>query len=219
MVDLAKKQSISLAKQDGGKLTKVVMGLGWDAVQVEQETKKGGWIRRAMAELTAPVANSIDLDASVGLFDANKKLLETVYFGRQTGAGGAVQHGGDNLTGEGEGDDEVIGVDLEKLPASVHTLVFTVSSFRGQKFADVDNAFCRLVDTSNTAARDPNVAIGAGKELAKFALTSDSDCKSATGMVMATVFRDGTGWKMTAHGLPGSGRTIADLNSVIQAAL
>ncbi|SOC26526.1 TerD family protein [Thalassospira xiamenensis] len=208
MVDLAKKQSISLAKQDGGALTKVVMGLGWDAAKAT-----GGWFKRAMS------SDSIDLDASVGLYDSNKKLLETVYFGRKTGAGGAIQHGGDNLTGEGEGDDEVIGVDLEKLPVSVHTLVFTVSSFRGQTFAEVDNAFCRLVDTSNTAARDPNVAIGEGKELAKFALTSDSECKSATGMVMATVFRDGTGWKMTAHGLPGSGRTIADLNSVIQAAL
>ncbi|MDR8326040.1 tellurium resistance protein TerZ, partial [Acinetobacter baumannii] len=71
---------------------------------------------------------------------------------------GSVVHSGDNLTGEGDGDDEIIRVDLTKLPANVEYLAFTVNSFRGQSFNDVDNAFCRVVDQPN-------------KELARYQLT------------------------------------------------
>src|ERR1700710_388233 len=113
-VSLNKGQKVSLAKRDGGTLTRVRMGLGWDAIK-----KKGffGGLKN----------QSIDLDASALLFDAGGNLVDQVWFQQRGSKDGAVQHPGDNLTGAGEGDDESIRVDLAGLPAAVATLVFTVN--------------------------------------------------------------------------------------------
>src|SRR3954467_10041389 len=132
-VSLSKGQKVSLAKRDGGTLTRVRMGLGWDAVK-----KKGlfGGMK----------SQSIDLDASALLFDAGGALVDQVWFQQLRSKDGAVQHTGDNLTGAGEGDDESIRVDLTSVPSAVKTLVFVVNSFTGQNFSQIENAYCRLVD-------------------------------------------------------------------------
>jgi len=105
-------------------------------------------------------------------------------------------HTGDNRTGDGDGDDEQIIVDLDKIPATVKSLVFTVSSYTGQTFAEVENAYCRLVDNSNK------------NEVARYTLSSQG---SHTAQIMAKLYRHNGEWKMHAIGENGTGRTIADL--------
>jgi tellurium resistance protein TerZ len=181
-VNLSKGQSVSLTKSSGGSLTRVRMGLGWDAV------KKRG--------LFGSRSQSIDLDASCLLFDASGTLVDQVWFRQLRTADGAVQHTGDNLTGAGEGDDESIIVELGRLPASVQTLVFVVNSFTGQNFSQIENAFCRLVDETT------------GEEVARYELTGSG---THNAQIMSKVARDGAGWSMTAIGATANGRTFHDL--------
>ncbi len=190
-VSLRKGQTVSLQKQGGGTLRKVRMGLGWDAA------KKKGMFGRMRTQ-------TIDLDASALLFDGAGKLVDQVWFQQLTSKDGSVQHTGDNLTGEGEGDDESIKVDLAAVPAGVKTLVFTVNSFTGQDFAQIENAFCRLVDEST------------GTEIARYELTGSG---THTAQIMAKVTRDGTGWTMTAIGASATGRTFHDLMPTISSNL
>ncbi|MCA4825834.1 MAG: tellurium resistance TerZ family protein, partial [Serratia rubidaea] len=143
----------------------------------------------------------IDLDASCVLMDGAGNKIDTVWFSKLKSSCGSVIHGGDNLTGEGDGDDEVIEVNLSKLPAKVEYLVFTVNSFRGQTFNDVDNAFCRVVDQSGT-------------ELARYELTEQG---SHTGIVIASLRRNNNNWDFTAHGNASRGRTIDDMHDDIVA--
>ena len=190
-VNLSKGQRVSLTKSGGGSLTKVRMGLGWDAI------KKRGLFGGSKSQ-------SIDLDASCLIFDKAGKLVDQVWFSQLRSKDGAVVHTGDNRTGAGDGDDESIIVELGKLPDTTVTLVFTVNSFTGQNFSQIENAYCRLVDETN------------GVELARFDLTGSGQ---HTAQVMAKVTRDGSGWSMTAIGSITSGRTIHDLLPAVTAHL
>ncbi|WP_429051314.1 TerD family protein [Aeromonas veronii] len=190
-VSLAKNQTVSLTKQSGSTLSKLHFGLGWDAA------KKGGFLGKLFG---GGDGGEIDLDASVVTFDARGNRLDTVWFRQKKSNCGAIVHSGDNLTGEGDGDDEIINVDLTKLPSNVEYLAFTVNSFRGQTFNEVDNAFCRVLDQNN-------------KELVKFEL---SDKGSHTGIVISSLHRNGGQWDFTAHGQSSKGRTIDDMISDIQ---
>lgn len=182
-VSLRKGQSVSLVKQGGGTLTRVRMGLGWDAM------KKKGIFGGSKTQ-------SIDLDASALLFDAGKRLVDQVWFQQLRSKDGSLQHTGDNLTGAGDGDDESIIVDLSAVPATVQTLVFVVNSFTGQNFSQIENAYCRLVDETNQT------------EIARYELTGSGTHNS---QVMAKVVREGSGWSMTAIGAVADGRTFTDL--------
>jgi tellurium resistance protein TerZ len=182
-VSLSKGQRVSLEKRGGGTLTRVRMGLGWDAVK-----KKG---------LFGSKKQSIDLDASALLFDAQGTLVDQVWFQQLDSRDGSVHHTGDNLTGDGDGDDESIQVDLSRVPAGVNTLVFTVNSFTGQNFSQIQNAYCRLLDETT-----------GDSEIARYELTGSGN---HTAQIMAKVSRDGSGWSMTALGIPASGRTFHDL--------
>ncbi|GGV28657.1 MULTISPECIES: TerD family protein [Streptomycetaceae] len=183
-VNLGKGQRISLEKAGGGALSVVRMGLGWKA------SPRKGFLAKLLPR-------EIDLDASAVLF-AGSKPVEVVYFQKLTSSDGSVRHSGDNLTGgAGQGaDDESIVVDLQKVPAQVEQIVFTVNSFTGQTFQEVQNAFCRLVDESN------------GTELARYTLTGGGPY---TAQIMAKVHRAGTGWQLTAIGEPAAGRTFKEL--------
>jgi tellurium resistance protein TerZ len=184
MVSLSKGQTISLEKRGGGTLTRVRMGLGWDAI------KKKGMFGKLKDQ-------SVDLDASALLFDGNRQLVDQVWFQQLRSKDGSVQHTGDNLTGAGEGDDESIVVDLQSVPAAINQIVFVVNSFTGQNFSQIENAFCRLVDTTANDA-----------ELARYELTGSG---SHNAQVMAKVSRSGSGWSMTAIGAIANGRTFKDL--------
>lgn len=182
-VSLAKNQTVSLAK--GGKpvLGQVAMGLGWDP---------------------ARAGTSIDLDASCLVLDAHGEKIDMVWFAGKEGGGGAIVHSGDNLTGEGEGDDEVITVDLGRVPTAVDVLLFTVNSYKRHPFSEVTNAYCRLFD------------LGTGEELVHFALTGS---EPRTGVFMAALFRAGAGWDMTALGAFEDGRTVREMVGPAKAVL
>ena len=186
-VSMVKGQRISL-EMPGGTLSRVRMGLGWDAVK-----KKGLFGKQREQD--------IDLDASCVLL-ADGGVADVIYFGKLASDDGSVRHTGDNLTGAGDGDDESVIVDLSRVPAPVTSLVFTVSSFSGQTFDEVENAFCRLVDETT------------GEELARYTLSGGG---RHTAMVMASVYRQDGGWKMNAIGEPGQGRTLQDMLPAITA--
>lgn len=183
-VNLTKGQKISLDKEAGGSLNRVVMGLGWDAV------KSKGFLGFGAKSA------EIDLDASCVLFDDANKPLDVVWFRQLKSRDGSVFHSGDNRTGAGDGDDEQINVALQSVPANVRSIVFTVNSFTGQSFAQVENAYCRLVSAEN------------GKEVARFNLSVQGQHNA---QIMAKLYRHNGEWKMHAIGENGLGRTFDEL--------
>jgi len=182
-VSLVKGQKISLEKEAGSRLTKVVMGLGWDVKKV----------RGFFGMKDGP---PIDLDASCVVFDAAKNLIDTVWFRQLASKDGSIVHSGDNRTGAGAGDDEQIVVDLTRVPPQMQTLVFVVNSFTGQDFSQIDNAFCRIVDGVTAS------------EIARYNLSSQGH---HTAQIMAKVYRHNGEWKMAAIGENTSGRTFLDM--------
>ncbi|QWQ44308.1 TerD family protein [Streptomyces sp. YPW6] len=172
-VSLQKNQTVSLVKGGAPLLSRVRMGLGWEP---------------------AFRGKDIDLDASVIAYGPNRNHLDSCYFGKLTILNGAIKHSGDNLTGEGAGDDETIVVDLGRIPAEATGLVFTVNSFTGQKFNEVAKAYCRLIDDAS------------GEELVRFDLTG---AEPQTGVMMAKLIKQFTGeWEMTAMGEFVKSRTV-----------
>ena len=179
-VSLSKGQTVSLTKSTGGTLTQVRMGLSWDA-------------RKVRGFFGGSKEQAIDLDASCLLFDAAGQLADQVWFSQLRSKDGSIEHTGDNRTGKGDGDDESVKVDLTRVPATVKTLVFVVNSFSGETFSQIENASCRLVDSTTE------------QEIARYDLTGSGP---HTAQIMAKVTRDGTGWSMTALGVKTEGRTI-----------
>lgn len=172
-VNLQKNQTVSLVKGGRPLLSQVKMGLGWEP---------------------AFRGRDIDLDASVIAYGPQRNHIDSCYFGKLSILNGAVKHSGDNLTGEGSGDDEVIVVDLGRLPAEATGLVFTVNSFSGQKFSEVAKAYCRLIDAAS------------GEELVRFDLTG---AEPQTGVMMAKLIKQFSGeWEMTAIGDFVKSRTV-----------
>ncbi|MEU1200816.1 TerD family protein [Streptomyces sp. NPDC005813] len=172
-VSLQKNQTVSLVKGGRPLLSQVKMGLGWEP---------------------AYRGKDIDLDASVIAYGPQRNHIDSCYFGKLSIVNGAIKHSGDNLTGEGGGDDEVIVVDLGRLPQEVTGLVFTVNSFSGQKFTEVAKAYCRLLDAAT------------GEELVRFDLTN---AEAQTGVMMAKLIKQFSGeWEMTAMGDFVKSRTV-----------
>ncbi|MCX4445210.1 TerD family protein [Streptomyces sp. NPDC087866] len=171
-VTLAKGGNVSLSKEAPG-LTAVTVGLGWDV-----RTTTGA---------------DHDLDASALLCGEHGKVvsdLHFVFYNNLNSPDGSVQHTGDNLTGEGEGDDESINVNLSAVPVEVAKIVFPVSihdaQSRGQSFGQVRNAFIRVVNQAN------------GVELARYDLSEDASTETA--MVFGELYRHGGEWKFRAVG-------------------
>lgn len=187
-VNLQKGQKISLDKEAGSALTKITMGLGWDAVK-----SKGLFGFGSKTE-------TVDLDASVVMFDEGNKAVDIVWFRQLKSKDGSIVHSGDNRTGAGDGDDEQITVDLSRVPPTVKSLVFTVNSFTGQSFAQVENAYCRILNAANQ------------QEVARYDLSVQG---SHTAQIMAKLYRHNGEWKMHAIGENGSGRTFDDLMPAI----
>lgn len=171
-VSLSKGGNVSLTKE-APNLTAVAVGLGWD--------------------IRTTTGTDFDLDASAIATGADKKVLSDqhfVFFNNMKSPEGSIEHLGDNLTGEGEGDDEVITVDLAATPPTVTNIFFPVSIYdadaRSQSFGQVQNAFIRVVDRSN------------GKELARYDLSEDASTETA--MVFGELYRNGAEWKFRAIG-------------------
>jgi tellurium resistance protein TerD len=171
-VSLTKGGNVSLTKQAPG-MTDVLVGLGWDARTTTGE--------------------DFDLDASAIMLTPEGRVLSDqhfVFFNNTASPDGSVQHTGDNLTGEGDGDDEAIHVDLRAVPAEVAKIVFPVTIYDGearrQGFGQVRNAFIRIVDRSG------------GAEVARYDLTEDASTETA--MLFGELYRNGEEWKFRAVG-------------------
>jgi len=171
-VSLTKGGNVSLSKEAPG-LTAVLVGLGWDA-----RTTTG---------------TDFDLDASAIMVKGDGEVFSSkhfIFFNNTTSPEGSVEHTGDNLTGEGEGDDEQIKVDLNSVPAEVDKIVFPVSIYeaesRSQGFGQVRNAFIRIVNQTG------------GTEITRYDLTEDASTETA--MVFGELYRSGAEWKFRAVG-------------------
>ena len=193
-VNLKKGQKVSLVKSDGKKLTHLMVGLGWDAAVAE-----GGFFKKLFSG-----KKDIDCDASVFLCKGGKLTSndDIVYFGNLQHKSKAVKHMGDNLTGEGDGDDEQIFVDLEKIPAEYDKLIFVVNIYeavsRKQHFGMIKNAFIRIVDNDN------------GEELCRYNLSDNYD--NLLAMVAGEVYKKNGEWKFNAIGNGTTDPGLAELS-------
>ncbi|AOZ13584.1 MULTISPECIES: TerD family protein [Pseudomonas] len=171
-LSLTKGGNLSLTKEAPG-MTKVLVGLGWDARSTD--------------------GTEFDLDASAFLLKADGKVRadsDFIFYNQLKSVDGSVEHTGDNRTGEGDGDDEAIKVDLSKIPADIHKIAFTVTiheaEARRQSFGQVRNAFIRIVN------QDTNVEVG------RYDL--DEDASTETAVIFGELYRHGTEWKFRAVG-------------------
>ncbi len=171
-VSLVKGGNMSLSKEAPG-LTKISVGLGWDARSTTGE--------------------AFDLDSSAFLLAESGQVAsgnDFIFFNNLKSADGSVQHMGDNLTGAGAGDDEVINVDLDRVSQNVKRMAFAVTIYeaekRGQNFGMVTNAYIRIINRDN------------GTEIARYDLGEDYSMETA--MVFGEVYRYNTEWKFKAIG-------------------
>lgn len=187
MINLQKGQKISLTK-DNSELNDIAVGLGWDE-------------RRSIKTLFGS-NDDIDCDASAFLLrDGKLDNDDIVYYGNLKHPSKAVQHTGDNLTGEGEGDDETIYVTLDKIPNDVDRIVFVVNIYqaqsRKQHFGMIENAFIRVYDRKTN------------EELCKFNLTDDY--KGMTALICGEIYRHDGEWKFNAIGEGSKAGSIKEL--------
>ncbi len=186
-INLQKGQRIDLTKGNAG-LSKIMVGLGWDPI------KHGLGGKGLLGGLFGGGREAeIDCDASVMMLNENDKLSrkqDIIYFGNLKSKDGSLTHMGDNLTGEGAGDDEQIMIELSRISANIHKLVFVVNIYdcvkRKQDFGMIENAFIRIVNLADN------------KELLRFNLTEQYGGK--TGLIVGEVYRRGNEWKFAAIG-------------------
>lgn len=184
-INLQKGQRIDLTKGNEG-LSRLKIGLGWDPV----EQKRGGFFGALFGGSKAP---EIDCDASVLMLNEHDKLVTNsnlIYFGNLRSKCGSILHTGDNLTGDGDGDDEEIIIELNLVPPNIHKLLFVVNIYdctrRGQDFGMVENAFIRVVNLNNN------------QELIRYNLTEDYGGKTA--LMVGEIYRHDREWKFGAIG-------------------
>ncbi|KEP26780.1 MULTISPECIES: TerD family protein [Bacillus] len=193
-ITLEKGQRIDLTKGKAG-LTNILVGLGWDPV-----SQGGGFLGKLFG---GGGGADIDCDASV-LMLKNDKFVENkdlIYFGNLKSKCGSVEHTGDNLTGEGDGDDEQVLVNLSKVPGNVNKLVFVVNIYdalrRNQHFGMIQNAYIRIVDRSNN------------QELVKYNLKDEYAGK--TSLIVGELYRHENDWKFAAVGNGTNDAKLADI--------
>ncbi|MCC0629179.1 TerD family protein [Clostridioides sp. ES-S-0108-01] len=196
-INLSKGDKIDLKKSNPG-LSNILVGLGWDPVQ----QSGGGFFKSLFGGGQA----DIDCDASVFMLNQEGKLSgikDLIYFGNLKSACKSVLHTGDNLTGEGAGDDEQILVNLDKVPSNIHKLLFVVNIYncvdRKQHFGMIENAYIRVEDQSNK------------KEIAKYNLSDNYSEK--TTLIVGAIYRKDGSWQFKAI---GEGTKDAGLKEVMQ---
>lgn len=197
-INLQKGQRIDLTKGNSG-LNKIMIGLGWDPVQ---QKKSGGFLSGLMGGGNSAAAN-VDCDSSVIMLQ-NDKLVEktdVVYFGNLKSTNGAVTHSGDNITGDGDGDDEVIFVELNSVPQSYNKLVFVVNIYdcvrRKQHFGMLQNAYIRIVNPVTN------------EELLKYNLSDDYT--NQTTLITGEIYRHDNEWKFAAVGTGTQDASIGEI--------
>jgi tellurium resistance protein TerZ len=198
MINLSKGQKINLTKDNGQKLTQACVGLNWGAIE-----KKGffGGVKKA----------TVDLDASCAVFDADNNVIDVIYYGNLKSNDLAIQHSGDDLTGDMDGDDgldnEIITVNLNKLSPKADKIVFILNSFNGDDFATIPYAHLRIYE--GTPSRVDSV-------LAKFNVAAESAYKGYISMVMGRFYRRNGEWKFATTGEPTQDTSLENTIATIQ---
>lgn len=181
-INLVKGQKISLEKRDGSKLDTFCVGANWGMIE------KKGWLGGSKKE-------AVDLDLSVGLYNANKDLVDVVYFGELSAPG--IQHSGDDLTGDEDGDDgldnEVIKIHLPSIPSVVEHVVFILNSYQGHQFDTIPFASIRLYE--GTPEKVDNV-------VATYNISSSPKFAGYRSMILGKLYRRNGEWKFSAIGEP-----------------
>jgi tellurium resistance protein TerZ len=181
-IKLEKGQRINLEKNDGNKLQNICVGVNWGAIE-----KKGLFGGKKM--------EAVDLDASCATFDRNNQMMEVIYFGNLKSKNGSIRHSGDDLTGDMGGDDgldnEVITVDLSKLPSEVEKIAFVLNSFRGHDFKTIPFASIRIYE--GTPSRVNEI-------FATYDIANDATFAGSVSMVMGVFYKRNGEWKFNAIG-------------------
>jgi len=189
-ISLEKGQRISLEK-NGSALDKVCVGVNWGVIE-----KKGFFGKKKVA---------VDLDASVSLHDEDNKMTDLVYFRQLKSKDGSIKHSGDDLTGDLDGDDgldnEIITIQLNKVPKNVNKLAIILNSFQGQDFASIPFASVRLYE--GTASRVDSV-------MADYNIANEPKFNGSVSMVLGTLYRHNAEWKFRAIGEPTLDRKIKE---------
>ena len=174
--NLSKGDEFVIGMPGSVNIATVSVGLGWDVSKIRSK----GLFGFGRGEKDA----AVDLDASCILFDANKKMVDQVSFQQLKTNCGSVEHTGDNRTGDAPGADEVINVNLSKIPENVQSLVFTVNCFSELSFDQITAAFISIFDTVNNS------------EIARFDLSMDGG--DNTGLIIGKLSRKDDGWAFQA---------------------
>jgi len=195
-INLVKGQKIDLKKSDGSSLSSFCIGANWGAI--EGKGFFGGAKKVA-----------VDLDLSVGLFDANKNVVDTVYFGNLNSAG--INHSGDDMTGDVDGDDgldnEVVTINLSQIPSTVEQVVFVLNSFNGKDFATIPFASIRLYEGTPERVNDV---------VATYNIASDAKFAGFVSMILGKLYRRNGEWKFSAIGEPTTDKKLEDTLRTVQ---
>ncbi len=196
-ISLEKGQRISLEKNGSG-LDRVCVGVNWGAIE-----KKGFFGTKKVA---------VDLDASIGLYTESKDLADVVYFGQLKSKDGSVVHSGDDRTGDLDGDDgldnEIVSVELGKVPANIKSIAIVLNSYQGQDFASIPFASVRLYE--GTPSRVDNI-------IANYNIAHEDKFNGSVSMVLGVLYRHNTAWKFRAVGEPTDDKKLEQLFQTVAA--
>ena len=187
-IKLEKGQRINLEKNNGSKLTNICVGVNWGAIE------RKGWFGTKTTE-------AVDLDASCAEFDAANNIVDKIWFRHLHSNDTAINHSGDDLTGDTDGDDgldnEVITVDLTKLDPKVEKIAFVLNSFRGQDFKTIPFASIRIYEGTPSKVKEV---------FATYDIANDATFAGSVSMIMGVFYKRNGEWKFNAIGEPTSDR-------------
>lgn len=203
MISLEKKTGINLKKgssikleKDGIKLQQICIGLNWGAI-----SHRGGFLSRLIGTDTT----AVDLDGAVSTVQSGE-ITETIYYGNLSSYNGAIQHSGDDLTGDLNGDDgldnEVITIDLTEVESHIDTIYIYLNSYKGQDFGEIPYSKLRIYEGNPDQVNDV---------LATFNLSVEEKFKGHVSMIMGQLTRKGNNWSFTAIGEPIPARRIENI--------
>ena len=202
-INLTKGQAINLSKSNPG-LSEVMVALGWDPIE-QKAFSGGGFLSKLFGGLTTTKID-VDIDASVFMLDGSgRNVQDFVYFGQLKSNCNSIRHSGDNRTGDGDGDDETIFVDLARIPSKVKKLVFVVNIYNcvqtRQEFGMIENSYIRLLDHKT------------GQELVRYDLKQEYSGKTA--VVVAELEKIGSEWQFAAIGEGTRDRNLSELRDSV----
>lgn len=209
-ISLKKGQKINLLKDSGNKLKNVCVGLNWGAIEVIVKKTEGGFLGFGGTQVERVKKIEVDLDASCILVDSQKNVLETISYQNLNSKNGFVNHSGDDRTGDMDGDDgldnEIITVNLDKLPTNVDQVVFFLNSFKKQDFADIPFATIRIYE--GTPER-------VDKVFATLDVANGAEFAGKISMIMGKFYRRNGEWKFSSIGEPTTDRDIKETTNTI----